>query len=226
MIHSPCFLVPLLFRQSEAARHADLDAACGNLQRHGTMSTRPPRPWEGPHMCAGSTRAGLPCCDREIGDLGWCLHHVPDDQLGSAELIRGGAEVPIARRLPSVRSGGRATPGLQGPRREHRQAALPLDRRPAGQAADRAAVRRDHGRVMSALKSPGRPDPVCGWPPLACADICVLHDTGSGGSLRRARHGSIGQNGISPFCAPLTPETDSAGLTARARPEARLQGRW
>lgn len=54
----------------------------------GTVSNGPPHPWEGPRWCAGSTRVGLPCSNRELGDLGWCLHHVPDDLLEMAEQIR------------------------------------------------------------------------------------------------------------------------------------------
>jgi hypothetical protein len=53
------------------------------------MSIGPSHPWEGPRLCAGTTRFGMPCCTREIGDLGWCLAHVPDDLLAAAEVIRG-----------------------------------------------------------------------------------------------------------------------------------------
>jgi hypothetical protein len=49
----------------------------------------PPHLWEGPDLCAGITRSGLPCLVREIGDLGFCLAHVPDELLELAEEIRG-----------------------------------------------------------------------------------------------------------------------------------------
>ena len=49
----------------------------------------PPHPWEGPGWCAGSTRGGLACSNREIRTMGWCLHHVPDELLDLAERIRG-----------------------------------------------------------------------------------------------------------------------------------------
>jgi hypothetical protein len=49
----------------------------------------PLHPWEGVGYCAGVTRSGLPCSNREIRGTGWCLHHVPDELLELAEEIRG-----------------------------------------------------------------------------------------------------------------------------------------
>ena len=49
----------------------------------------PLHPWEGPAYCAGTTRAGLPCTQKEIRTVGWCLAHVPDELLELAEEIRG-----------------------------------------------------------------------------------------------------------------------------------------
>jgi len=49
----------------------------------------PPHPWEGPGWCAGITRAGTRCRNREIDGLGYCLQHMPDDLLDEAEWLRG-----------------------------------------------------------------------------------------------------------------------------------------
>jgi hypothetical protein len=49
----------------------------------------PPHPWESSAWCAGTTRGGLSCSNREIRGVGWCLHHVPDELLELAEQIRG-----------------------------------------------------------------------------------------------------------------------------------------
>jgi hypothetical protein len=45
--------------------------------------------WEGPVNCAGRTAGGMPCSNREIEGLEYCLAHIPDDMLEEAEEITG-----------------------------------------------------------------------------------------------------------------------------------------
>lgn len=46
-------------------------------------------PGWGEALCQGLTRAGRPCFNREVADLGYCLHHCPDELLELAEAIMG-----------------------------------------------------------------------------------------------------------------------------------------
>jgi hypothetical protein len=46
-------------------------------------------PGWGEALCAGTTRAGTPCCNHEVATIGYCLHHVPDELLELAEAIMG-----------------------------------------------------------------------------------------------------------------------------------------
>jgi hypothetical protein len=45
--------------------------------------------WEGPAACRGRTAGGLPCSNREIDGLEFCLQHLPDELLPEGELITG-----------------------------------------------------------------------------------------------------------------------------------------
>ncbi len=46
-------------------------------------------PGRGTALCAGTTRAGRSCCNLEVEGFGFCLHHVPDDELADAEQVVG-----------------------------------------------------------------------------------------------------------------------------------------
>lgn len=100
----------------------------------------PPHPWEGSAWCAGVTRGGLPCGNREIEGLGWCLHHVPDELLDEAEEIRG------ARRC-THRSGcrGYAKEGTVPPRCKTHGANL------GSKQSMQAAARVVEGRIAARL---------------------------------------------------------------------------
>jgi hypothetical protein len=47
------------------------------------------RTWEGEVPCKGIANSGLPCGEKEIAGLEYCLHHVPDDLLEEAEEVTG-----------------------------------------------------------------------------------------------------------------------------------------
>jgi hypothetical protein len=45
--------------------------------------------YEGPNDCAGTSKTGLRCRDKEIDGLEFCIRHVPDELLEEAEEITG-----------------------------------------------------------------------------------------------------------------------------------------
>lgn len=105
------------------------------------MSTGPSHPWEGPRFCAGTTRMGTACCTREIGDLGWCLAHVPDDLLDAAEELRGARrcrtrdgcrQYAVAGTLPACKCHGANIGSVQ-----YRQAAMRVVEQRIGLAFER-----------------------------------------------------------------------------------------